>query len=148
MTNGSQASSTKWCAPAWSVPISISARPTRFALSTKPSDSICGQRIRTRRMAGPAALSESAAAPAGAAVSLRGVTKVYDSGLLALGPLDLGVRSGEFVSFLGPAGWAKSPALRRIAGLSVPPSAHVNVSHHSDQARAGHSSGFAIGFVF
>ncbi len=99
-------------------------------------------------MAGPAALSESAAAPAGAAVSLRGVTKVYDSGLLALGPLDLDVRSGEFVSLLGPSGCGKSTALRLIAGLNAPTSGSVGVSHHSGQARAGHSNGFAIGFVF
>ena len=99
-------------------------------------------------MAEPAALSESAAAPAGAAVSLRGVTKLYDSGLLALGPLDLDVRSGEFVSLLGPSGCGKSTALRLIAGLKAPTSGSVGVSHHSGQARAGHSNGFAIGFVF
>ena len=45
------------------------------------------------------------------AVSLRGVTKVYDSGVMALGPLDLDVRKGEFVSLLGPSGCGKSTAL-------------------------------------
>jgi NitT/TauT family transport system ATP-binding protein len=95
-------------------------------------------------MAGPAASSENAAAAPGVAVSLRGVTKVYDSGLLALGPLDLEVCNGEFVSLLGPSGCGKSTALRLIAGLNVPTSGSVGVSQRSVQGRAGHS----IGFVF
>jgi NitT/TauT family transport system ATP-binding protein len=93
-------------------------------------------------MAGPAASSETYSGTSGLAVSLRGVTKVYDSGVMALGPLDLDVRRGEFVSLLGPSGCGKSTALRLIAGLNAPTSGSVRVSHH--QARAGHS----IGFVF
>lgn len=44
---------------------------------------------------------------AGLAVSLRGVTKAYDNGVMALGPLDLDVRKGEFVSLVGPSGCGK-----------------------------------------
>jgi NitT/TauT family transport system ATP-binding protein len=51
-----------------------------------------------------------------AAVELAGVTKLYD-GLHALGPLDLTVAQGEFVSLLGSSGCGKSTALRIIAGL-------------------------------
>src|SRR3979490_3393501 len=80
----------------------------------------------------------------GLAVSLRGVTKVYDSGVMALGPLDLDVSKGEFVSLLGPSGCGKSTALKLIAGLSAPTSGAVGVSHRAGQARAGHS----LGFVF
>jgi NitT/TauT family transport system ATP-binding protein len=90
-------------------------------------------------MVEPAVFSET-----GLAVSLRGVTKVYDSGVMALGPLDLDVGRGEFVSLLGPSGCGKSTALRLIAGLSAPTSGAVGVSHRAGQARAGHS----IGFVF
>jgi NitT/TauT family transport system ATP-binding protein len=78
------------------------------------------------------------------AVSLRAVTKVYDNGVMALGPLDLAVRKGEFVSLLGPSGCGKSTALRLIAGLSAPTSGTVRVSRHDGAARPGH----AIGFVF
>jgi NitT/TauT family transport system ATP-binding protein len=93
-------------------------------------------------MAELAALSEIDTA--GRAVSLRGVTKVYDSGVAALGPLDLDIRKGEFVSLLGPSGCGKSTALRLIAGLGAPTSGNIGVSHRSGQARGAHT----IGFVF
>ena len=92
----------------------------------------------------------------GLAVSLRGVTKAYGNGLMALGPLDLDVRQGEFVSLLGPSGCGKSTALRLIAGLAAPTRGNVqvsrevprqvsrDVSRHAGQARSGH----AVGFVF
>jgi NitT/TauT family transport system ATP-binding protein len=95
-------------------------------------------------MAEPAALSDLAAPGAGLAVSLRGVTKVYDSGVAALGPLDLDVRKGEFVSLLGPSGCGKSTALRLIAGLSAPTSGSVGVLASAGADGVGHS----IGFVF
>jgi NitT/TauT family transport system ATP-binding protein len=81
---------------------------------------------------------------AGLAVSLRGVTKVYDNGVMALGPFDLEVRRGEFVSLLGPSGCGKSTALRLIAGLSAPSSGRVDVINHAGAAQPGHQ----IGFVF
>ena len=79
-----------------------------------------------------------------AAVKLGAVTKVYDTGVTALGPLDLDVKRGEFVSLLGPSGCGKSTALRLIAGLATPSSGTVSVSRRASEARAGH----AIGFVF
>src|SRR6202045_4085796 len=78
------------------------------------------------------------------AVRLRGVTKRYASGVTALGPLDLDVRKGEFVSLLGPSGCGKSTALRLIAGLSAPTSGSIGVSHRSGEMRTADS----IGFVF
>ncbi len=78
------------------------------------------------------------------AVSLGAVTKVYDNGVTALGPFDLDVKRGEFVSLLGPSGCGKSTALRLIAGLTPPSSGVVAVSRHGSQTRTGHS----IGFVF
>jgi len=61
-------------------------------------------------MAEPA-LSVTDIDAAGLAVRLRAVTKVYDNGVTALGPLDLDVAKGEFVSLLGPSGCGKSTAL-------------------------------------
>lgn len=76
------------------------------------------------------------------AVRLRGVTKVYDNGTVALGPLDLDVCGGEFVSLLGSSGCGKSTALRLIAGLSAPTAGTVQV------ATSGKRAGRSIGFVF
>jgi NitT/TauT family transport system ATP-binding protein len=95
-------------------------------------------------MVDSAAGSGFEAGPSGLAVSLRGVTKVYDNGVTALGPLDLAVRQGEFISLLGPSGCGKSTALRLIAGLGAPTSGTVQLSHHEGELRPGH----AIGFVF
>src|SRR6201996_7274688 len=95
-------------------------------------------------MAGAAALSEMETGSAGLAVSLRGVTKVYDNGVRALGSFDLDVRKGEFVSLLGPSGCGKSTALRLIAGLNAPTSGTVGISRPSAAVSGRHS----IGFVF
>ncbi|GLR96183.1 MULTISPECIES: ABC transporter ATP-binding protein [Bradyrhizobium] len=88
------------------------------------------------------------------AVSLRGVTKAYDNGVMALGPFDLAVRKGEFISLLGPSGCGKSTALRIIAGLSAPSSGTVRVARHEGSVQPGHvqpghvQPGHGIGFVF
>ena len=58
-------------------------------------------------------------------VSLRGVTKQYDSKLgrtHALGPIDIELRRSEFFAVVGPSGCGKSTLLDVIAAL-VPPSA-------------------------
>ncbi|MDA9532607.1 ABC transporter ATP-binding protein [Bradyrhizobium sp. CCBAU 25338] len=81
------------------------------------------------------------------AVSLRGVTKAYDNGVMALGPFDLTVRKGEFISLLGPSGCGKSTALRIIAGLSAPSSGTVRVARHEGEVQPG-QPGHGIGFVF
>jgi NitT/TauT family transport system ATP-binding protein len=77
---------------------------------------------------------------AGPAVRLRGVTKVYDGSVAALGPLDLDIARGAFVSLLGPSGCGKSTALRLIAGLAAPTGGSVEVARSA-------ASG-AVGFVF
>lgn len=94
-------------------------------------------------MAEPATLPErDAEAPAGVVVKLQRVTKVYDNGVVALGPFDLELRSGEFISLLGPSGCGKSTALRLVAGLSAPSAGTVRVFHREVGARR------SIGFVF
>jgi NitT/TauT family transport system ATP-binding protein len=78
------------------------------------------------------------------AVDFRAVTKVYDNGVAALGPLDLGVRKGEFVSLLGPSGCGKSTALRLIAGLNELTSGTIRVHRPQIEPSGRH----AVGFVF
>jgi NitT/TauT family transport system ATP-binding protein len=50
-------------------------------------------------------------------VELRGVTKRYSNGTIAVTGVDLDLHSGEFVSLLGPSGCGKTTVLRMIAGL-------------------------------
>ena len=50
-------------------------------------------------------------------VSLRGIEKVYPNGFKAVNGVDLEIRDGEFMVFVGPSGCAKSTLLRMIAGL-------------------------------
>ena len=94
-------------------------------------------------MAEPTPITSDSALRADTAIRLRRIGKVYDNGVKALGPLDLDVRKGEFISLLGPSGCGKSTALRIIAGLSAPTSGEVRVVGHT-AVRAGQS----IGFVF
>ncbi|RZT91961.1 ABC transporter ATP-binding protein [Rivibacter subsaxonicus] len=52
-----------------------------------------------------------------ARLSLDKVEKVYPNGFKAVHAVDLEVRDGEFMVFVGPSGCAKSTLLRMIAGL-------------------------------
>jgi NitT/TauT family transport system ATP-binding protein len=82
----------------------------------------------------------------GAVVELRGVTKRYSNGTVAVSNLDLALRAGEFVSLLGPSGCGKTTVLRMIAGLS-----EVSAGSVDWPASANHQHGRGlhdIGFVF
>ncbi|MBN8967033.1 MAG: ABC transporter ATP-binding protein [Rhizobiales bacterium] len=74
------------------------------------------------------------------AVRLREVTRIYANGVAALGPINLDIARGEFVSLLGPSGCGKSTALRIIAGLDHASSGVVEVMHppHSPRRRIGY----------
>ena len=61
-----------------------------------------------------------------ALIEVRNLKKIYSSqrktagAINALGPLNLNVEHGEFVSLLGPSGCGKSSFLRILAGLEAP----------------------------
>nr|WP_272210287.1 ATP-binding cassette domain-containing protein [Marinicella sp. W31]MDC2876152.1 ATP-binding cassette domain-containing protein [Marinicella sp. W31] len=50
-------------------------------------------------------------------VSLQKIRKIYPNGFEAVHGVDLDVRDGEFMVFVGPSGCAKSTILRMVAGL-------------------------------
>ncbi|HEY0218395.1 MAG TPA: ABC transporter ATP-binding protein [Afipia sp.] len=83
--------------------------------------------------------SQDATQAATCAVSLHGVTKTYANDVLALGPIELNVHEGEFVSLLGPSGCGKTTVLRIIAGLTEPSGGIVHVARGTRRN---------IGFVF
>src|SRR5260370_34188372 len=92
--------------------------------------------------------SDHGADAASLAVSLRGVTKAYVNGVIALGPFDLDVRQGEFVSLLGPAWCVKSTALRLIAGLAASTEGSVQVSRHCSRDCGYGRAGQALRLAF
>ena len=53
-------------------------------------------------------------------VRLEAVEQLYDRKIRILGPLDLAVHEGEFVSLVGPSGCGKSTLLRIVAGVLCP----------------------------
>lgn len=56
----------------------------------------------------------------GASIRAKGVTKVFGKGssaFHALGPIDLDIRPGEFVSIIGPSGCGKSTTMLMVTGL-------------------------------
>ncbi|ROR21000.1 NitT/TauT family transport system ATP-binding protein [Comamonas sp. BIGb0124] len=56
-----------------------------------------------------------AAAPP--AVEILSAQKTYPDGTVALQPVDLRIREGEFVTLIGPSGCGKSTLLKMVAGL-------------------------------
>jgi len=77
---------------------------------------------------------------------MRGISKVFSNGTLALSNMSLDVRRGEFLSLLGPSGCGKSTALRIIAGLGAPSSGTIDWPSSTINAK-GLPQG-DIGFVF
>ncbi len=88
-------------------------------------------------------------------IELRGVSKTVMSGgrpLTILHPLDLTIRSGQFVAVLGPSGSGKSTLLGLVAGLDEPTSGAILIDG-VDITRLGEDAlaklrGEKIGFVF
>jgi NitT/TauT family transport system ATP-binding protein len=78
-------------------------------------------------------------------VSLRGISKIFSNGTVALQDFSLAIVQGEFVSLLGPSGCGKSTALRIIAGLGEPTFGNVDWTHDGASAIGAHRE---IGFVF
>lgn len=67
---------------------------------------------------------------AGASIAARGITKVYGEGASAhhaLGPIDLDVAAGEFVSLIGPSGCGKSTTMLLVSGLEPASAGEIRV---------------------
>jgi NitT/TauT family transport system ATP-binding protein len=62
-----------------------------------------------------------------AAVELRGVSKRYPGGTVALDGVDLAVKPGEFVCLVGASGCGKSTLLNLVAGLDAPTVGSIDV---------------------
>jgi NitT/TauT family transport system ATP-binding protein len=74
---------------------------------------------------------------------LEAVEQLYDLKIRILGPLDLEVREGEFLSLVGPSGCGKSTLLRIVAGVLRPTRGRVLLG---DRPLQGVNPGAALVF--
>ena len=79
-------------------------------------------------------------------VSLRGITKQFSNGTLAVRDVNLDIPQGEFLSLLGPSGCGKSTLLRMLAGLGAPSAGTIDwpTMEHDAAGRPMRD----LGFVF
>lgn len=77
------------------------------------------------------ALRPLSASSAGTSIRASGITKVFgaetESPFHALGPIDLDIKPGEFVSLIGPSGCGKSTTLMLVSGLEPVTEGRVEV---------------------
>jgi len=60
-----------------------------------------------------------------AEITITGLSKIYDSGAVAVQDVNLTVADGEFLVLVGPSGCGKSTVLRCVAGLEQPTSGTI-----------------------
>jgi NitT/TauT family transport system ATP-binding protein len=79
------------------------------------------------------------------AVSIKGLSKSFKTGVTALTGIDLEVRPREFVSLIGPSGCGKSTLLRIIGDLIEPSEGIVEVNGKpAHRARLDHDYGIVF----
>ena len=81
-----------------------------------------------------------------AAVTLSRIEKVYPNGFKAVHGVDLEVRDGEFMVFVGPSGCAKSTLLRMIAGLESITAGELRIGDRVVNALPAKARGLAMVF--
>ncbi len=64
-------------------------------------------------------------------ISIRNLTKKYDTGLIALNAVDLEIRRGEILALLGPNGAGKTTLISIICGIVSPTTGTVLVDGHN-----------------
>jgi NitT/TauT family transport system ATP-binding protein len=78
-------------------------------------------------------------------VEIKGLTKRFDGGTVALEGIDLSIEEREFISLIGPSGCGKSTLLRIVGDLIQPTAGTVQVNGKSAaQARADRDYGIVF----
>src|SRR6201987_5533504 len=78
-------------------------------------------------------------------VAIKGVSKEFKGGTVALQDIDLTIEQGEFVSLIGPSGCGKSTLLRIIGDLIEPSRGAIEVNGKTaKQARRDHDYGIVF----
>ena len=81
-----------------------------------------------------------------AILSLKGVSKTYASGQVALQPTDLDIREGELFALLGPNGAGKTTLINIVCGVVTPSAGTITVAGH-DALRDYREARSRIGLV-
>ena len=81
-----------------------------------------------------------------ARLQLKKIEKVYPNGFKAVHGVDLEVRDGEFMVFVGPSGCAKSTLLRMIAGLETITGGELHIGNKLVNQMAPKQRGIAMVF--
>ena len=81
-----------------------------------------------------------------AVVRLSKVEKTYPNGFKAVHGVDLEVRDGEFMVFVGPSGCAKSTLLRMVAGLESITAGELRIGDRAVNDLPPKARGIAMGF--
>jgi ABC-2 type transport system ATP-binding protein len=79
-------------------------------------------------------------------VSIRGLTKTYSGGAMALKAVDLDIRQGEILALLGPNGAGKTTLISIVCGITTPSAGTVTVGGH-DIVRDYRAARALIGLV-
>jgi NitT/TauT family transport system ATP-binding protein len=78
-------------------------------------------------------------------VQMRGLSKVYPNGTVALEDVNLDISEGEFISFVGPSGCGKSTIFKLITGLSGQTSGELSILGHTPkEARKANNTSFVF----
>ncbi|MFZ2988969.1 ABC transporter ATP-binding protein [Ideonella sp.] len=81
-----------------------------------------------------------------AQLSLQKIEKTYPNGFKAVHGVDLDIRDGEFMVFVGPSGCAKSTLLRMIAGLESITGGELRIGERLVNGLAPKERGIAMVF--
>jgi ABC-type sugar transport system ATPase subunit len=81
-----------------------------------------------------------------AQLSLKKIEKTYPNGFKAVHGIDLDIRDGEFMVFVGPSGCAKSTVLRMIAGLETISGGELHIGNKVVNNLAPKQRGIAMVF--
>ena len=96
--------------------------------------------------AAPLSAGRDSTAPRSPALSIRGLTKAYDSGVKALDGIDLDIPAGEIFALLGPNGAGKTTLISIACGIVNASAGHVLADGH-DIMRDYRAARGAIGLV-
>ena len=79
-------------------------------------------------------------------ISIRGLTKTYADGLIALSGIDLDIRKGEIFALLGPNGAGKTTLINIVCGI-VNPSSGAVIADGYDVITDARQARYRIGLV-